>query len=171
MAAKNPPPDAATLAALLAEYKPLLTHAALQYTWLDLAELRAVWEDSVLSAYCSYEAGSASLGTWTRRVFRWRVRDLVRAAKAEPSTFGESLGEDPPILNGVNPEQAFWAVSALAEVLKLPPRDQTIVIAHLHSFTYAEIGEMLGISRARVGVVCLRAMRRLKTLGLGGKDG
>lgn len=161
------PLDTATVERLLAAYRPLLLHACKRHPQLDHHELRACWEDALLEAYGQLD-DRASEATWVRKVFRWRLAALVKRTLAEPSALGDSLGEDPQVLNGINPEQAFWGESAMAEVLRMPPSTQTIVIAHLHGYTYDEVAAQVGLSRSTAYEKATDAIDRLRRrFGLG----
>lgn len=162
--------DAATATRLLTRYLPLLRRAARRYTQFDQAELRAVWEDAVCEAYLSLEGARASEATWVWRVFHWRLADFIKRLEEIPA--GESLGVDPRVVNGINPELAFWEAAAMEELLRLPSRQQTIVVAYLHGFTYAEVAAQVGVSRSeahREYTAAIAELRRRVVLG-GSKD-
>jgi RNA polymerase sigma factor (sigma-70 family) len=137
--------DAATAQRLLNQYRPLLKRAGSRYPWLDQHELQAVWEDAVCEAFLSHARERAAEETWVKRVFRWRLTDFIKRAHETPSVVGAPLGVDPKVVNGINPELAFWEAAAMEELLRLPPRQQTIVVAYLHGYTYAEVADQVGI--------------------------
>jgi DNA-directed RNA polymerase specialized sigma24 family protein len=160
--------DAATAARLLREYRPLLRRAQARYGWLDQHELRAVWEDAVCEAFATHVEHRATEATWVARVFRWRLTALVQRSRTAPSLLGAPLGIDPQVVNGINPERAFFEGAAMEELLQLPPRQQIILLAHLHGYTYAEVAEQVGIGKSRAqeeGAAGLAEIRRRLVLG------
>ncbi len=159
--------DAPTVTRLLKQYLPLLRGAQKRHPWLDQHELRAVWEDAVCEAFCSHDAGRSQESGWIQRVFLWRLTALIE----RESVANTSLGTDPRILNGVSPEKSFWESAVMAEVLKLPPREQIILIAWANGYTYAEVASQVGVNVQRAHREAKKAIAEIRErFGLHGKD-
>lgn len=121
---------------------------ALRDPALETADLRAVAEIAVLEAKLTYRSARGSLKTWTRRVIRWRLLELVSQRPEVP------LDEPESVLNGENPEEVLaalerrqWMEGAIGE---LGPRRRVIIAATVRGETLNETGQTLGISRSRV---------------------
>lgn len=171
MAATRTALDAATVKRLLTQYAPLLERAARRHPWLDRHELRAVWEDAICEAARSHDATRSAEAGWIQRIFYYRLAQLIDREITAKEALGRSLGTDPKVLNGVSPEKAFLESSVMAEVLKLPPRQQIILIAWAHGYTYAEVAAQVGVNLSTAYYDAQRALETLQErFGLGDKD-
>lgn len=158
--------DAATCKRLLADYLKVGFALRVNYSGLNDHEIRATTEEAILEAYLSYkpERGKTE-GAWVRQVIRWRLDTTARkSALTAWDRDADALDTDPQVLNGVNPERAFHRAHALRALEELSPRHQTILIARMGGDTYEEIGEQLGISRARAHTEGKRALEQLRQI-------
>lgn len=147
---------------------PIVRALAGQYQHLDRAELQAAGEDAILEAWLTYHSErGASLDTWVRRIIHWRLLELARSSAQPPM---ESLGEDPQLLNGANPEEQFERSSAVLALSRLSVRQQNVVDGHMRGETYAEIAEQLGISHNLAHREALRAFTALRALLTHGQE-
>ena len=135
--------DNPTATRLLRAYLPAVYALRPLFPRLDEASLRAAGEDAILEGYLSLDTERASEGTWIRKVIFWK---LSTTAKRRLPPVMQSLGTDPPILNGIDPEAAFWRATAVHLISRLSVRQQQVVDGRMRGETYAEIGEQLGIS-------------------------
>lgn len=152
--------DAATARRLLQAYLPMIRSLGRLYPHLDAATVRGVGEDAMLEAYISYDATQATERTWVKKLVLWR---LSEAASRQPSS-AASLGTDPAILNGVDPEAAFLRATAVRALSHLSIRQQQIVDGRMRGETFIEIGQQLGISDTLAHREAKAAFRILRDL-------
>lgn len=154
--------DDATARRLLRAYLPIARALRPGFPRLDAATFRATAEDAILEAYLKLDQSQASESTWVRKVLFWR---LSEAAKRTPGP-AQSLGTDPALLNGVDPEEAFWRTTVVHLLGHLSVRQQQIVDGRMRGETYEELGVQLGISHAmahKEGKAAFRILRDLLT--------
>lgn len=138
--------DDATARRLLTDYLPLVLSFGRVFYSLDKATLRSVGEDALLEAYLTFDASrGCSEAVWMRRNVYWRLAAAVERRGLRPAG-DESLGPDPQVVNGVNPEVAFLQATAVQALERLSIRQQMVVDGRMRGETFAEIGPQLGIS-------------------------
>ncbi len=108
--------------------------------------------------------GSAKLTTWIYRIARNVAIDCHRRSKKNKTSieFDEdaarhSKGTDGPCA-GRNAEMLKWLDR---ELVKLPEQDQALLKWRAMDFSYAEIGEWLGLNEGAARVRHKRAMEKL----------
>lgn len=127
----------------------------------DEDDLRSVAEMAALEAHLTYEPDRGrSWGTWVYQVISWRLEELRQEevdVPAEGVVWAPCPAPSPE--SRVEAYQlAEWLESRLA---RLPPRHALVVARKLHGETGAELGETLGLSRARVSQVVRKAEQML----------
>lgn len=144
---------------LLQEYLPIVRAVGPLYPHLSDAELQAAGEDAICEAYLSHRADRALERTWVRKVIHWRL-----AEAGTPAQDLESLGSDPQILNGRDPELALLQATAVSLVARLSVRQQMVVDGRMRGETYEEIADQIGISPQRAHVEAKRAFSLLRSM-------
>ncbi len=150
--------DNATAKRLLDAYLPVAYAIRPIFRRIDDATFRATSEDAILEAHLTLKPDRASEGTWVRKLLFWRLSE-VRTHSPETS-----LGTDPAVLNGVDPEEAFLRATVVHMLGLLSVRQQQIVDGRMRGETYEELGSQLGISHARAHREGKRAFRILRDL-------
>ena len=99
--------------------------------------------------------GDASFATWLYRVALNTAITFYRKGKRQPATTGwtpaVSLAEAPPVADELN--ALYQAIGELS------PIDKAIVMLYLEDYSYAEIGDIMGITANNTAV----KMNRIKT--------
>lgn len=153
--------DAKTAQRLLTEYMPMVRAIARTY-YIDQDELLTVGQIAIMEAFVSYkEDADASEKTWVRKVVRWRMKGAVWREMS--ATDPELFVQDEALTNGKHdPERNTLRNTLRSAAERLSPRHRTIIDARMRGETYAEIGESLGISTARVHKEAQRAYQELR---------
>lgn len=163
--------DKALCERLLREYMPIVGAVARLYPYIEKDELLSAGRVAILEGYLRRDKRSSERA-WIRRYIHWRLQDLAMPHKelrtdALSPRVGrerESLGEDPQLLNGADPEEQFWRATALSAISRLTIRRQVIVAAKMQGETYEEIGETLGISTQRTALEGRWAFEELRRI-------
>ena len=160
--------DAALCERLLKEYMPIVGAVARLYPYIEKDELLSAGRIAILEGYLRRDKRSSERG-WIRKVIHWKLSELaspphkeLRTDAFSPRVARESLGEDPQLLNGADPEEQFWRATALSAISRLTVRRQVIVAAKMQGETYEEIGETLGISTQRTALEGKEAFEELR---------
>ena len=104
-------------------------------------------------------AGKSKESTWIYRVALNTAIDQLRAEKRRPNT---QVYEDSE--HWVDLEEPHESMNQLYEGMRrLPGVDRSLLLLYLDGNSYAEIGEILGISTNGVGVKLIRAKEKLKS--------
>jgi RNA polymerase sigma factor (sigma-70 family) len=153
--------DKALCERLLREYMPIVGALARLYPYIEKDELLSAGRIAILEGYLRRDKRSSER-TWIRRVIHWKLKEL--ASQPEHYIYTESLGEDPQLLNGADPEEQFWRATALHAIAGLTIRRQVIVAAKMQGETYQEVAETLGISTQRAALEGKWAFEELRRI-------
>ena len=153
--------DNATAKRLFGRYMGSVSAVAALYPACERDDLLQLGRVAILEGYLSCKPELSSEGHWIRRVVYWRLTEAMNGSHWLQSEV-ESLGTDPQILNGANPEEQFWRATALTAVGVLGPRHRAIVDGRMRGETMEEIGDTLGLSPQRVHVESKKAFRILR---------
>lgn len=161
--------DKALCERLLHDYMPIVGAVARLYPYIERDELLSAGRIAILEGYLRRDKRSSER-TWIRRYIHWRLQDLATPNKERridalsPHVGRDSLGEDPQLLNGADPEEQFWRATALHAISNLTIRRQVIVAAKMQGETYQEVAETLGISTARAALEGKGAFEELRRI-------
>lgn len=161
--------DRALCERLLREYMPIVGAVARLYPYIEKDELLQTGRLAILEGYLRRDKRSSERA-WIRKVIHWKLKELVAPHKEQrvdalaPHVGRESLGEDPQLLNGADPEEQFWRATALRAISGLTIRRQVIVAAKMQGETYQEVAETLGISTARAALEGKGAFEELRRI-------
>jgi len=161
--------DKALCERLLHDYMPIVGAVARLYPYIEKDELLSAGRIAILEGYLRRDKRSSERG-WIRKYIHWRLRDIAAPQKElridalAPHIGRESLGEDPQLLNGADPEEQFWRATALSAISRLTIRRQVIVAAKMQGETYQEVAETLGISTARAALEGKGAFEELRRI-------
>jgi len=154
--------DDATARKLIRQYLPAVRALAGLYPAWERDDLVAVGTVAILEGYVTRTERSSE-GRWIRKVIYWRLLEEIGERMRGP-TDTVSLGVDPQLVNGANPEEQFWRATALRAVATLSPRQQAIIDGQMRGETYAEIAETLGIGASRTHTEGKHAFEELREL-------
>lgn len=126
--------------------------------------LSAAWttEDAFHEVLCDLWKGFGCFNrrsaerTWIFRVATNTMLSLLRKKSNQPTT------PPPPSAEPSYSEEEYRDVVDMLSTLSEP--DSTIVRAHIQGFSYAEIGQMTGLSAPAVGMRLSRCLKKLKKL-------
>jgi RNA polymerase sigma factor (sigma-70 family) len=149
---------------LLTQHMPLVRGVARLYPYADQDELQSAGRLAIMEATLTHDpAKGRNINGWVRQVVHWRLSEAA-AATFDGGGIKESLGVDPPVLNGANPEEAFLRATAVRALSRLTPRHQIIVTGRMRGETYSEIGVTIGVSTSRTQAEGQRAYKLLRSI-------
>ncbi len=149
---------------LFTQYLPMVRSIARLYPYADHDELQSAGRLAIMEATLTHNpAKGRNINGWVRQVVHWRLSEAA-AATFDGGGVKESLGVDPPVLNGANPEEAFIRATAVRALARLSPRHQIIVTGRMRGETYSEIGTTIGVSTSRTQAEGQKAYELLRSI-------
>lgn len=122
-------------------------------------------QSSVLKALESMDSFTpgSSMVAWLNTIVRNKLIDQTRSGadgKTDPVGFDEGGTLDQPISGGQEFSETLNEVTQWANA-NLSDNEKTVLFLAAEGYSYEEISESYGLSKANVGVLLLRARRKL----------
>ena len=121
-----------------------------------------LFQEITLQAWKAYGnfRGDAKFSTWLYRVALNTAITFFRKGKKKPEIFSaDILPDQPDEPDSVIEEQVKAMYAAIGDLSKI---DKAIIMLYLEDYSYAEIGEMMGITANNVAVKMSRIKIKLK---------
>ncbi len=121
-----------------------------------------LFQEITLQAWKAYEnfRGDAKFSTWLYRVALNTAITFFRKEKKKPETYTtDILPDQQDVPDTLIEEQVKAMYAAIGDLSKI---DKAIIMLYLEDYSYAEIGEMMGITANNVAVKMSRIKIKLK---------
>lgn len=121
-----------------------------------------LFQEITLQAWKAYGnfRGDAKFSTWLYRVALNTAITFFRKEKKKPETYStDILPEQQDETDNETEEQVKAMYAAIGDLSKI---DKAIIMLYLEDYSYAEIGEMMGITANHVAVKMSRIKTKLK---------
>ncbi|MEM7099613.1 MAG: sigma-70 family RNA polymerase sigma factor [Pseudomonadota bacterium] len=149
-----------TLTRWLQDYRAVIYRVVMVYAF-DTGTQEDLFQEIAAALWRSIPkfAGKSKESTWIYRVALNTAIDQLRAEKRRPKT--QSYEDSDHWVDLEEPDESITIL--YAGMRTLTGVDRSLLLLYLDGNSYAEIGEILGISTNSVGVKLLRAKEKLKT--------
>ena len=128
---------------------------------MDVTEREDLFQEITLQAWNAYGSfrGDAKFSTWLYRVALNTAISFFRKEKKKPTVLSTEIFPDATDSFEPIEEQMQAMYKAIAGLSKI---DKALVMLYLDDYSYAEIGELLGITANNVAVKMNRLKIKLK---------